>query len=185
MVLFARNRRYYLIPVEDKKERFGKIFDKHQNLIGRLRTDGNDVIVTEKNGTVCLRIKKLNSKKYSMEDHFGNYLGNVMVPKTRHDEISVEDRNHKKILSTRGFVEWNFVILNDHKKKIAVGCTTDIMFTEDKIGIQHTQPSFLFSIKPHHPDSRFLLAIFIILLKKMKRTDVTELYALFGPAIPL
>ncbi|MDH3656749.1 MAG: hypothetical protein OEM77_01225 [Nitrosopumilus sp.] len=186
MVLFARNRRYYLIPVEHKKEIFGDIFDKHQNLIGRIRTNKKDmIIVTEVNGTICLRIKEYGSKRYTIEDHFGNYLGNVLVPKRRHEKLIVEDRFGKKILSTRGFVEWVFTIQNERSKKIAVGCTTNLMFSIDKRGTQHGKPSFLFSVRPHHPDSRFLLAIFIILLKKMRRTDITELYVKFGPAIPL
>lgn len=186
MGLFARNRRYYLIPIEHKKETFGDIFDKHENLIGRIRTNKkNMIIVAEVNGTICLRIKEHGSVRYTIEDHFGNYLGNVLVPKRRHHKLVVEDRFGKEILSTRGFVEWNFTIQNDKRKKIAVGCTTNLMFSIDKRGIQHGKPSFLFSVKPHHPDSRLLLAIFIILLKKMRRIDITELYAMYGPAIPL
>jgi len=58
MVLFARNRRYYLIPVEDKKDKCGKIFDKRKNLIGKIKTSRKNIIITEINGVVSLRLKK-------------------------------------------------------------------------------------------------------------------------------
>ena len=85
---------------------------------------------------------------------------------------------------TQGFVEWNFIIQDTRKKKVAVGTTTEMMFSKDVHGIRHAKPSFLLSMKPHHPDSRFLLAIFIILLRKMTRIDVSTYYTGFGPALP-
>jgi len=186
MVLFARNRRYYLIPVEHKKENYGKIFDKRKNLIGRIRMRGKDIIVTETNGVICLRLRKLGSSvKYRIEDHFGNYLGRVGVFKIPGEEIEVEDRNNKKILFTKGFVEWNFTIRDERKKKIAMGGTTNIIFSKNTFGIRHAKPSFLLTMKPHHPDSRFLLAVFIILLKKMSRTDISKYYLFLGPALPI
>ena len=186
MVLFARNRRYYLIPVEHKKENYGEIFDKRKNLIGRIRMRGKDIIVTEANGVVCLRLRKLGSSvKYRIEDHFGNYLGRVGVFKSHKEEIEVEDRYNKRVLFTKGFVEWTFTIQDKRKKKIAIGGTTNIMFSKDRFGIRHVRPSFLLSVKPHHPDSRFLLAVFIILLKKMSRTDISKYYLHMGPALPI
>ena len=78
MVLFAKNCRYYLIPIEHKKENFGEIYDKRKNLIGRIRMKGKDIVVTETNDVVCLCLGKLGSSvKYGIEDHFGNYLGQL------------------------------------------------------------------------------------------------------------
>ena len=197
MVLFAKNRRYYLIPLEHKEkpkkflrkqklEKFGEIFDKRKNLIGKIKVQNQDIIVTETNGVVCLRLIKIGgSSFYTIEDHFKNYLGQIKISTKSHKKIIIEDKNYEKILFTRGFVEWNFTIQNKQKKKIAVGTTTDMMFSKDTFGIRHTKPSFLLSMKPHHPDSRFLLAIFIILLRKMSRTDISKYYLKLNPALPL
>lgn len=197
MVLFAKNRRYYLISedhAEETKKIFrkvdntknGKIFDKRKNLIGRIRFESHDIIVTEKNGVVCLRLLKEGRRsEYLIEDHFRNYLGKVKVSGKANQEITIIDKNENSILFTKGFVEWNFVIRDKRKKKIAVGTTTGMMLSKDVHGVRHAKPSFLLSMKPHHPDSRFLLAIFIILLRKMTRIDISTYYIKFGPALPL
>ena len=197
MVLFAKNRRYYLIPLEHKEkpkkflrkqksEKFGEIFDKRKNLIGKIKVQNQDIIVTETNGVVCLRLIKIGgSSFYTIENHFKNYLGRIKISTKSHKKIIIEDENYEKILFTRGFVEWHFTIQNKQKKKIAVGTTTDMMFSKDTFGIRHTKPSFLLSMKPHHPDSRFLLAIFIILLRKLSRTDISKYYLKLRPALPL
>ena len=196
MVLFAKNRRYYLISedhAEKTKKIFrkventktGKIFDKRKNLIGKIKFDSHDIIVTEKNGVVCLRLLKEGSRsEYLIEDHFRNYLGKVKVSGKKNQEMTITDKNENRILFTQGFVEWNFIIQDTRKKKVAVGTTTEMMFSKDVHGIRHAKPSFLLSMKPHHPDSRFLLAIFIILLRKMTRIDVSTYYTRFGPALP-
>ena len=197
MALFTKNRRYYLIPLEnaEKPKKFfqknkntesGKIYDKRKNLIGKIRFGKDGIIVTESNGVVCLRLKRAGkSSQYYIEDHFKNSLGRIEVSKKPDGKITIIDKDENTVLFTKGFVEWNFIISNKHKKKIAVGTTTDMMFSKSTLGIRHTKPSFLLSMKPHHPDSRFLLAIFIILLRRMSRIDISRYYAKFGPALPL
>ena len=197
MVLFAKNRRYYLIPLDhaEKPKKFfqnnknresGKIYDKRKNLIGKIKFEKNDIIVTETNGVVCLRLRKESrGAQYHIEDHFRNNLGRVHVSRKPHDEVSIIDRDDNAVLFTKGFVEWNFVIRDGRKKKIAVGTTTDMMFSKDIHGIRHTKPSFLLRMRHHHPDSRFLLAVFIILLRRMSRIDISRYYIKFGPALPL
>ena len=186
MGLFARNRRYYLIPVEQKKERCAEIFDRHKNLIGKITVNKNEILVTETNNVICLRIKKTGSGTWhSIEDHHGNYLGRVGVQKRSGvQEIEVDDKNNQKVLVTKGFIEWAFTIHDKQRKKIARGTTTKMIMSVDRNGIKHVRPSFLLSVNPHHPDSRFILAIFIMLMRKMTRTDVTKFYMKFGPALP-
>ena len=188
MGLFARNRRYYLIPIEHKKEKYGDIYDRHKNLIGKINHEyHNEIIVTEINDVVCFRMKKIGfGTKYSIEDGFGNYLGKVGIfKKSGNQEIEVDDRYDKRILFTKGFVEWSFTIRDNQRKRIAEGTTTKMAVLKDRYGIKHARSSFLLSIKPHHPDSRFFLAIFIVLLKKMSRTDIAKYYLKLGPALPL
>ena len=197
MGLFAKNRRYYLIPLENreeskkffqgkKKNKPGEIFDKRKNLIGKMKIKGDDIIVTETNRVICLRLKKLpKSSSYSIEDHFGNYLGRVKTSKNPNEKILVENNKNEKILFTRGFVEWNFTIQNQKKQKIAVGTTTNMMLSKTTHDIRHTKPSFLLSLRPHHPDSRFLFAIFVVLLQKMPKIDISRYQLKLGPAVPL
>ncbi|MDH3656816.1 MAG: hypothetical protein OEM77_01600 [Nitrosopumilus sp.] len=125
------------------------------------------------------------SSKYLIEDHFGNHLGRVGVSKINGKQVFVEDGDGNKILFTQGFVEWSFIIRGKRNKKIAVGTTSAMMLSKNTHGILHAKPSFILSIKPHHPDSRFLLAIFVILLKKMSRIDISKYYLKLGPALQL
>ena len=107
MVLFAKNRRYYLIPIIHKKGNSGKIFDKHKKLIGRIRKKKyrKDIIVTETNGVICLRLRKLGSSvRYGIEDHFGNYLGRAGVLRMPSIEVFVVNEN-KKILNEKSLCQ--------------------------------------------------------------------------------